>query len=317
MSKRLHRLRSTRARRDLFSEVHLTPGSLCLPIFVHDLDEETPVASLPGVVRHPISALPALSKSIVAAGIRSVLVFGIPSQKSADGAADPDGPGPRGIAEVKQAVGDDLVVIADTCLCSYREDGHCGVLEADGSIDLAASLEALSAAAVTQARAGADLVGPSDMMDGHVAAIRSALDSDGRDMTGIISYAAKYASSFYGPFRDAADSTPSHGDRRGYQIHPGTSTQAIASIRRDLEEGADAVIVKPALPYLDVIARTQQSIEAPVWAYQVSGEYAMIRSGAVDERAALVESLTAIRRAGADVTITYGALDMARWLNDR
>lgn len=316
--RRLHRLRASAAHRELFSEARLSPAQLCLPLFVHERDDAVPIEALAGVSRWPVAQIAAQAKQARALGIRSVLVFGVPEAKSAGGtsAADPDGPAARAIKEIKDEVGDDLVVLADTCMCSYTDTGHCAIFKPSGTIDLSATLDALARAALTQAEAGADFVAPSDMMDGHVAAIRAALDQGGCGDTGIISYAAKYASAFYGPFREAAASAPTHGDRRGYQIDPGSRTQALASIQRDLEDGADAVIVKPGLPCLDVLSAASSRFDVPVWAYQVSGEYAMLKSGVIDERQATLESLTALHRGGAGVTITYAAMDVAAWLND-
>jgi porphobilinogen synthase len=323
VSDRLLRLRRTPAMRALFAEARLDASRLCLPVFVHDEPVSTPIATLPGVQRHAIVDAVALAKHAVAAGIRSILVFGVPASKDADArsAADTQGPAQRAITEIKAACGDELVVIADTCLCAYTDDGHCLRFDADGRVDAARTLDALAAAAVSQAAAGADVIAPSDMMDGRVAVIRDALDAAGHGDTVILSYAAKYASSFYGPFRDAADCAPTRGDRRGYQIEPSAKRQGLASIERDLAEGADAVMVKPALPYLDVVAAARERIDVPLWAYQVSGEHAMLHAaadrGMLDLRAATLEALTSIVRAGADVVVTYAALDAAAWLQEQ
>jgi len=247
----------------------------------------------------------------------------VPARKDVDGAAaaDPSGPAQRAISAIKAACADELVVVADTCLCSYTDDGHCLRFDARGGVDVTRTLDALTAAAVSLADAGADIVAPSDMMDGRVAAIRAGLDAAGLVDTAILSYAAKYASAFYGPFRDAADCAPTSGDRRGYQIDPSASRQGLASIERDLTEGADAAMVKPALPYLDVLAAARARFDVPLWAYQVSGEHAMLHAaaerGMLDRRAATLEALTSIVRAGADVVVTYAALDAATWLAEQ
>jgi porphobilinogen synthase len=314
------RLRATAARRAVFAETRLEPSRFCLPVFVHDKEFSEPVASLPGVSRLTVEDAVSVSKDALAAGVRAVLVFGVPSFKDseASGAWDPHGPAQRAITAIKQSLGEDLMVLADTCLCSYSHDGHCLRFKPDGSVDARKTLRALSSAAVSQADAGADFVAPSDMMDGRVLAIRTALDQSGFDQTGILSYSAKFASTFYGPFRDAAECAPAFGDRRSYQIDPSASRQGLASVTRDIDEGADAVMIKPALAYLDVINQTRAVVQTPVWAYQVSGEYAMLHAaatqGVLDFKTAMLEALTSIARAGADVIVTYAAVDAARWL---
>lgn len=316
------RLRRTAAARAMFAETRLDPSRFCLPLFVHLGSRSEPIASLPGVSRLTIDDAVGTAKQALAAGIRSVLVFGVPEHKddAGAGAADPQGPAQQAIAAIKAACGNELLVIADTCLCSYTSDGHCLRFDRNGRVETRRTLQALMSAAVSQAAAGADLVAPSDMMDGRVAAIRTGLDNAGFTETGILSYAAKYASVFYGPFRDAAECAPTHGDRRSYQIDPSSSRQGLAAIDRDLAEGADAVMVKPALPYLDVLAAARARTDAPLWAYQVSGEYAMLHAaaerGMFDRRTATLEALTAIVRAGADVVVTYAALDAAAWLTE-
>jgi porphobilinogen synthase len=274
---------------------------------------------MPGVERLSIGQAVAEAGEAAALGIPAVLLFGIPDHKDAEGSGawDEEGVVQLAVRAIKEAH-PDLLVITDVCLCEYTDHGHCGVLGADGSVDNDASLELLARAAVSQARAGADIVAPSDMMDGRVGAIRSELDAEGLHDVPIVAYSAKFASAFYGPFREAAESTPAFGDRRAYQMDPGNADEALREIALDVEEGADVVMVKPALPYLDVIWRAKQRFGLPIAAYQVSGEYAMTKlaaqAGAVDERAVALETLTAIRRAGADIIITYHAKDVARWL---
>jgi porphobilinogen synthase len=269
-----------------------------------------------GVERLSVDQLAAEAKEIQSLGLAAVMLFGIPDQKDAlgSGAYDPDGIVQRAIRAIKDAT-PDLIVIADVCLCEYTDHGHCGVY--DGvHVQNDATLPLLARTAVASAQAGAEIVAPSDMMDGRVAAIRRALDAEGLADTAILSYAAKYASAFYGPFRDAAESAPSAGDRKGYQMDPANAREALAEISTDLEEGADMIMVKPALPYLDVIHAARAACPAPLFAYQVSGEYSLIRAAAergwVDEERAIDESLTAIRRAGADRVITYFAKEFAR-----
>jgi porphobilinogen synthase len=252
-------------------------------------------------------------------GIPAVLLFGIPATKDEEGSGAYDDEGVVQLATraIKEALPETLV-ITDLCLCEYTSHGHCGVVTPDGAVDNDATLELLARTATSQARAGADMIAPSDMMDGRVGIIRQALDEDGRAETPILAYSAKFASAFYGPFREAADSAPAFGDRRGYQMDPANSAEALREVRLDIEEGADIVMIKPALPYLDVIQRVKDETGMPVAAYNVSGEYAMIKAGAaagyLDERAAALEALTSIRRAGADIVITYHAKDAARWL---
>ena len=317
---RLRRLRRTGALRDLVRETALVPSDLVLPLFVEDgLEGRSPIVAMPGVDRLSISAAVAEAGEAAALGIPAVLLFGVPSAKDAEGSGAWDDEGVVQLAT--RAIKDahpDLLVIADLCLCEYTDHGHCGLLRDDGSVDNDATLELLARTAVSQARAGADIVAPSDMMDGRVGAIREALDDEGFTDTPILAYSAKFASAFYGPFREAADSTPAFGDRRGYQMDPGNADEALREVLLDVEEGADAVMVKPALPYLDVIRRVKDATRLPVAAYNVSGEYAMIKAAAaaghLDERAAVLEALVSIRRAGADLVITYHAKDAARWL---
>ena len=300
-------------------ETRVEPGDLIYPLFcVTGRGVREPVVSMPGIDRLSVDQLAAEAKDIQALGLAAVILFGIPDHKDALGTDgyDPDGIVQRAIRAIKDAT-PDLVVIADVCLCEYTDHGHCGVY--DGvHVNNDATLPLLARTAVALAQAGADIVAPSDMMDGRVAAIRRALDAEGQSDTAILSYAAKYASAFYGPFRDAAESTPAAGDRRGYQLDPANAREALDEIAADLEEGADMVMVKPALPYLDVIHAARAAFRAPLFAYQVSGEYSLIRAAAergwIDEERAIDESLTAIRRAGADRVITYFAKQFAHGL---
>jgi len=316
---RLRRLRSTPALRRLLAETRLTPDRFVLPLFVAEgLAEEEPLASLPGHYRWPAERVGTIAKQAEALGIPGVLVFGIPTVKDERGsrAFAPDGPAQQAIEAVKAAA-PGLVVFADTCLCEYTSHGHCGIVQ-DGKILNDASVEILAETAVSQAQAGADFVSPSDMMDGRVGEIRRALDSAGLVGTGVMAYSAKFASSMYGPFRDVAECAPAFGDRRSYQIDPPDGRQGLASIERDLAEGADIVMVKPALAYLDLIAAARRRFDAPLAAYNVSGEYAMVAAAAergwMDGQRAALEVLTSIVRAGADFVITYHALDAAAWV---
>jgi porphobilinogen synthase len=325
---RLRRLRRTPVLRDLVRETRLHPGDFVLPLYIEDgLEGRTELAMMPGVERLSISAAVQEADEAVALGLPAVLLFGIPAHKDEEGSGAWDDEGIVQLATraIKKAH-PDLIVIADLCLCEYTSHGHCGVLQpgtagdAGGgwSVDNDASVELLARTAVSQARAGADVIAPSDMMDGRVGAIRSALDEDGLADTPILAYSAKFASAFYGPFREAVDSAPAFGDRRGYQMDPANGDEALREVLLDVEEGADMVMVKPALPYLDVIRRVKEATRLPVAAFNVSGEYAMVKAaaatGALDERAAVLEALTSIRRAGADIVITYHAKDAARWL---
>jgi porphobilinogen synthase len=317
---RLRRLRRTPVLRDLVRETRLDPGDFVLPLYTQDgLEGRTPLQTMPGVERLSISEAVREAGTAAGLGIPAVILFGIPSHKDEEGSGawEEDGIVQLATRAIKDSH-PDLLVIADLCLCEYTSHGHCGVVRADGSVDNDASLELLSRTAVSQARAGADVIAPSDMMDGRVGAIRAALDEDGLTDTPILAYSAKFASAFYGPFRDAVDSAPAFGDRRGYQMDPANGDEALREVLLDVEEGADMVMVKPALPYLDVLRRVKDATRLPVAAFNVSGEYAMVKAAAaagyVDERAIVLESLTSIRRAGADVVITYHAKDAARWL---
>jgi porphobilinogen synthase len=316
---RLRRLRRTRALRELVRETELSPGHLVQPLFVvagEGVREEVP--SMPGIERLSISELVAEGAEIQAAGIGAVILFGIPAAKdeAGSGAYDPEGVVQMAVRALKEAH-PELVVITDVCLCEYTSHGHCGIVR-DGEIDNDITIELLAKTAISQADAGADVVAPSDMMDGRIGAIRSQLDEEGHPDVAIIAYSAKYASAFYGPFREAAESTPEFGDRRGYQMDPANALEALREVELDMEEGADVVMVKPAMPYLDVIRRVKEATGAPVGAFQVSGEYSMLkgaaRDGWIDERAAVLESLAAISRAGADLVLTYYAKEAAGWL---
>jgi porphobilinogen synthase len=317
---RLRRLRATPVLRDLVRETRLDPGDFVLPLFVEEgLDGRAAIGAMPGVDRLSIEGAVAEAGEAHALGVPAVLLFGIPADKDEEGSGAWDDEGAVQLAT--RAIKDahpDVLVIADLCLCEYTSHGHCGLLRADGSVDNDASVELLARTALSQARAGADVIAPSDMMDGRVGAIRAALDEDGLSDTPILAYSAKFASAFYGPFREAADSTPAFGDRRGYQMDPANVREALRECELDVEEGADAIMIKPALPYLDVIRAAREAFDVPVAAYNVSGEYAMLKAAAaagyLDERAAVLEALTSIRRAGADIVITYHAKDAARWL---
>jgi porphobilinogen synthase len=316
---RLRRLRRTPALRRLVRETTLAPSDLVAPLFVRhgtDLVEEIP--SLAGQRHYSIDRLVDEARALHELGVGGVLVFGIPSRKddAASEAYDDEGIVQLAVRALRDGV-PDLVIATDVCLCQYTSHGHCGVLQ-DGEVANDITLELLAHTAVSHAQAGADIVAPSDMMDGRVAAIRSALDSEALTGTAILAYSAKFASAYYGPFREAAGSAPRSGDRKGYQMDPANGREAVREVLLDVEEGADIVMVKPALPYLDVIRRVRDATQVPVAAYQVSGEYAMLlaagAAGLVDERAAALESLTAIRRAGADTVVTYWAREAARWL---
>jgi len=322
-TKRLRRLRRTQGLRALVREARVSVDDLILPLFVTDgvgVSEE--VTSMPGVFRESVDIVSARVERAVAAGIRAVLLFGIPDAKDAGGSAsyDPEGAVQRSLGMLKDRF-PDLVLVADTCLCEYTDHGHCGLLDERADVDNDATLEVLARIAVSQAEAGADLVAPSGMIDRQVGAVRAALDDAGYQRVGIMAYSAKYASVFYGPFRDAAHGAPTFGDRRGHQMDPANAGEALREARQDLEEGADLIMVKPALAYLDVVRRMSDAFEGvPLVAYNVSGEYAMVKAAAaagwLAEQRVVMEMLTAMKRAGADLIITYHALDVARWLRD-
>jgi len=318
---RLRRLRRTPALRGLVRETRLSPEQFVAPLFVrHGRGLREPIASLPGVHRlSPDEAL-AETQSLVARGVASVILFGIPERKDETGSeAWDDAAAVQETARILKRSAPSVIVMTDVCLDEYTSHGHCGVLKGD-EVDNDATLPLLAKAALSQARAGADVVAPSDMMDGRVGAIRSALDGAGFHETAILSYAAKTASAFYGPFREAAGSAPKFGDRRAYQMDPANRREAMREIALDLDEGADAVMVKPALAYLDVIREARQRFDAPIAAYNVSGEYAMVKAAAangwIEERRVVLEILTGIVRAGADFVLTYHAADAARWIEE-
>ncbi len=317
---RPRRLRVSETMRKMARETRVAPENLVYPAFVvPGKGVAEPIPSMPGVSRYSADNLAEQARQIYNEGIGAMLVFGVPDKKDerASAAYDDDGIVQRAVRMIKEAE-PNIVVVTDVCLCAYTSHGHCGVTDAAGAILNDPSLELLSKMALSHARAGADIVAPSDMMDGRVAAIRKALDEEGFTDRAILSYAAKYASCFYGPFRDAAHSAPSFGDRKTYQMDPANVREAIKEIALDIEEGADMVMVKPALPYLDVISKTREAFNVPIAAYQVSGEYSMIKAAAangwLDEKRAMTESLTSIRRAGADIILTYFARDFARSL---
>ena len=315
---RLRRLRRTSALRDLVRETELTAARLIAPLFV--ASAAAPIEAMPGVSRLTISGAVKAAGELAALGVPGVLLFGIPDHKDAEGSGawDEEGSVQLAVRAIK-AAHPKLVVITDVCLCEYTSHGHCGVVRDDGTVDNDASLELLARTATSHARAGADVIAPSDMMDGRVGAIRAELDAEGFAELPILAYAAKFASAYYGPFREAAGSTPAFGDRRSYQLDPANGREALRETELDIEEGADIVMVKPALAYLDVIAAVRAMTKLPVAAYNVSGEYAMVKAavamGAFDERAIVLETLTSIRRAGADMIITYHAEDAALWLS--
>jgi porphobilinogen synthase len=315
-------MRTTAAMRRLTAEVQLAPQQLILPAFIREgLDEPNPITSMPGVVQHTTDTLKRAAAEAAAAGLGGIMLFGIPERRDATGSAgiDPDGVLNRAIADVRAEVGDELVVMSDLCLDEFTDHGHCGVLDAQGRVDNDATLEIYGQMAVVQAEAGAHMLGPSGMMDGQVAVIRQALDAAGLQDTAVLAYAAKYASAFYGPFREAVDSQLA-GDRRTYQMDASNRREAMLEVELDLEEGADLIMVKPAMSYLDIVADVAAMSPVPVSAYQISGEYAMIEAAAangwIDRRVAITESVLGIRRAGADTVLTYWATELAGWLKE-
>ena len=317
LTRRPRRLRRTEAIRSLVRETRLTPDCFILPLFVCEgRGVRREVSSMPGVYQLSVDEAVKEAAAAKADGVLGVLLFGLPESKDATGskASDPDAPVQNAVRAMKREV-PDLIVITDVCLCEYTSHGHCGILEGEEILN-DVSVAHVADAALSHAVAGADIVAPSDMMDGQVAAIRTLLDERGLDRVGIMSYAAKYCSAFYGPFRDAADSAPQFGDRRSHQMDPANVEEALREVQTDLEEGADIVMVKPALHYLDVISRVKMQFNQPTAAYHVSGEYAMLKLAAargwIDERRGMLETLTAIKRAGADIIITYYARDAAR-----
>lgn len=319
-AERPRRLRATPALRGLTAERALRPGQLVLPMFVREgLAEPEPIASMPGVVQHSLGSLVTAGREAVAAGVGGLMLFGVPAQRDADGSAgdDPDGILNVAVRAVADAVGSETVVMADLCLDEFTDHGHCGVLDSAGKVDNDATLDRYVALALAQADAGAHLLGLSGMMDGQVGAVRAALDAAGRTDVVLLAYAAKYASAFYGPFREAVDSQLT-GDRRTYQQDPANSREALRELRLDIAEGADIVIVKPALPYLDILASVKAVVDVPVWAYQVSGEYAMLEAAAangwIDRERAIEEATMSVVRAGADAVLTYWAVELAHKL---
>ncbi len=316
---RPRRLRRTALLRKMVQETRLSPQDLIYPLFVtHGKDVRNEIPSMPEIFQLSVDLLVKEAEEVSRLGIPGIILFGIPAKKDAQAseAYDKDGIIQQAVRAIKDRV-PDLMVITDVCLCEYTDHGHCGVVE-DGEILNDETLELLAREAVSHADAGADIIAPSDMMDGRVREIRVALDENGYEMTPIMSYAAKYASGFYGPFRDAAGSTPQFGDRRSYQMDPANSREALREVALDIEEGADVIMVKPALPYLDVISRVRDTFNVPVAAYNVSGEYSMIKAAGrlkwLDEERVMMESLTSIKRAGADLILTYFAKSAARLL---
>jgi porphobilinogen synthase len=319
---RPRRLRRTPAVRRLAAQVRLAPADLVLPMFVKEgIDQPAPIASMPGVVQHTRESLRKAASEAVEAGVGGLILFGIPATKDARGSAadDPHGIAQEALRDVVAEVGDATVVMTDLCLDEYTDHGHCGLLTETGDVDNDATLERYASIALAQAAAGAHLVAPSGMMDGQVAAIRSALDGNGFADVGILAYSAKFSSAFYGPFRDAAECSPQFGDRSAYQQDGARSSdEAVREAQLDIAEGADLVMVKPAMGYLDVVRRVREAVDVPVAAYNVSGEYAMVEAAAangwIDRDRAIVELLTSVRRAGADIVLTYWAAEIARRL---
>jgi porphobilinogen synthase len=318
---RMRRLRGTGALRSMVAETSLRPAQLVLPVFAKEgLADPRPISSMPGVLQHTRDSLRKAAAEAAEAGVGGMIVFGVPADKDGTGSAadDPGGVSQVAISDIRAETGDDLVVMADLCLCEYTDHGHCGIVTPDGSVDNDATLERYAATAVAQARAGAHVVAPSGMMDGQVGVIRRALDGAGYRNVPICAYSAKYASAFYGPFREAAEGAPRFGDRATHQQDPANALEALREVELDLAEGADMVMVKPALSYLDIIRRVADMVRVPVAAYQVSGEFAMVEAAAangwVDRDKAIMETLTAIRRAGASVILSYWATEAARRL---
>jgi porphobilinogen synthase len=316
---RPRRLRRTEALRNLVRETRLSTAGLIYPMFACPGNKvRTEVSSMPGIFQQSPDQIVEECREVAGLGIPAVILFGLPEKKDETGseAASPTGAVQLSIEAIRKAKLD-LLVVTDVCLCEYTSHGHCGVIK-DGAVLNDPSIALLADAALSHARAGADIVAPSDMMDGRVGAIRKKLDENKFTDIAILAYAAKYSSAFYGPFREAAQSTPQFGDRRSYQMDPANAREALREVALDIEEGADIIMVKPALPYLDVLAEVRASVDVPVWAYQVSGEYAMVEAAAangwIDRRGAVLESLTAIRRAGADAILTYWAAEVAGWL---
>jgi porphobilinogen synthase len=319
---RPRRLRRTPALRKMVAETSLRPGELVLPMFIKEgIGEPRPIGSMPGVVQHTRDSLRKAAAEAAGAGVGGLMVFGVPAVKDGRGSAadDPAGVSQQALADLRAEIGDACVIMADLCLCEYTDHGHCGLLTDGGDVINDATLERYAAIAVAQAEAGAHMVAPSGMMDGQVAAIRTALDAAGHHDTGICAYSAKYASAFYGPFREAAEGAPAFGDRASHQQDPANAVEALREAALDIGEGADLVMVKPALAYLDIIRRVADAVTVPVAAYQVSGEFAMVEAAAangwLDRDRVIMETLTAIRRAGARVILTYWAAEVAGHLD--
>ncbi|WP_194924309.1 porphobilinogen synthase [Catenulispora pinisilvae] len=317
---RPRRLRTTPAMRRLAAETRLHPADFVLPLFVKEtVSDPTPIASMPGVLQHTLGSVRKAAAEAVAEGLGGLMLFAIPAEKDARGSAGlaPDGILQRVIAEVRDEVGDDIVIMSDLCLDEFTDHGHCGVIRDDGTVDNDATLELYAEMGIRQAEAGAHMVAPSGMMDGQVAVIRRALDEAGRQDTSILAYSAKYASAFFGPFRDAVESSLK-GDRSAYQENPANTRESLREVRLDVEEGADMIMVKPALSYLDIVRQVADMVEVPVVAYQVSGEYAMVEAAAangwLDRERTIMETLTSVRRAGATSVLTYWAVEAARML---
>lgn len=317
---RPRRLRNTRAIRRALSETTLEPRHLVAPLFVKEgLEGPMPIASMPGQVQHDLASVVKEARELANEGVSGILLFGVPAAKDEIGteADSSSGISQMALTVLRDELGDDMIIVSDLCLCEYTSHGHCAVMT-EQTVDEHATLERYAQVALAQASAGAHFVAPSGMMDGQVAAIRSALDSQGYDKVGMVAYAAKFASSLYAPFRDAAEGTPSFGDRRSHQLDVANAREAMREIALDLEEGADIVMVKPAGGYLDIVAESKLRYEAPLAAYQVSGEYSMLHAAAafrwIDYQAAVTESLLSIKRAGADLIVTYFAKEAARWL---
>ena len=321
-TQRMRRLRKTETLRNMVEETHLNKNDLIYPIFIDEnLEEKQEITSMPGQYRLPLNEVRNEAQDIAENGIPALLLFGIPKKKDdkATEAYNPDGIIQKAAREIKDETGDELVVITDICLCEYMGHGHCGIIEGQ-TVKNDPTLDLLTKMAITHAEAGVDIVAPSDMMDGRVGAIRNGLDENEHTDTIIMSYAAKYASSFYGPFREAADSSPAFGDRKSYQMDIHNTDEALQEVWLDIEEGADIVMVKPALSYLDVIYRVKNEFKMPTAAYNVSGEYSMVKAASaknqIDEKRIVMEILTSIKRAGADLILTYHAKDAARWLEE-
>ena len=319
--RRPRRLRTTPAMRRLVAETRLSVDDLVAPLFVKEgIDAPEPVVSMPGVAQHTIESVTAEARALADLGVPALILFGVPEEKDGrgSGADRADGVVQTAVRSIRDAVGDSLVIMTDDCLDEFTDHGHCGILRPDGVVDNDATLERYAAIAISQADAGADIIAPSGMMDGQVGAIRAALDGSGHTDTAILAYSAKYASALYGPFRDAAECAPQFGDRRGYQMDAGNAREALEETALDIEEGADMVMVKPAVAYLDVISALRAAFDVPVAAYHVSGEYAMVKAAAekgwIDGDAVALEHLLAIKRAGADFILTYLAREMAEVL---